>query len=212
MVNLDLFAALNRRVDYVLIGGLAILLHGIERATMDIHVTVAMTPDNLSALVEMARELGMTPVLPVALESLSNLDQWVQWHRERNLEAFALRAPGLSGVTLDILLYPPVDYAPIRSRSVTFLAGNISIVVASIDDMIALKQAVDRPIDFASLSMPFDRGNRPYHASDERMRAFRALSPEGKLRWVEQLATFLRLAQPVESVAASKAGEHNQPA
>jgi len=70
MFYLDLFSALNRRVDYVLIGGLAISLHGIERATMDIDVTVAMTPDNLSSLVETARELGMTPVLPVPLDTL----------------------------------------------------------------------------------------------------------------------------------------------
>jgi hypothetical protein len=151
MFYLDLFSALNRCVDYVLIGGLAISLHGIERATMDIDVTVAMTPDNLSSLVEMARELGMTPVLPVPLDSLSDLDQLAQWHRERNLEAFALRAPGLSGVTLDVLLYPPVDYAHMRSRAVTFQAGNVPITVASIDDLIALKQAVGRPIDLADI-------------------------------------------------------------
>ncbi|MBD3813529.1 MAG: hypothetical protein IE917_15090 [Betaproteobacteria bacterium] len=54
--------------------------------------------------------------------------------------------------------------------------------------------------------MPFDRSNRTYHVSDERLRAFRALSPKDKVRWVEQLAAFIRLAQPVESVAASKTG------
>ena len=151
MFYLELFAALNRRVDYVLIGGLAISLHGIERATMDIDVTVAMTPDNLSSLVAMARELGMTPVLPVPLDTLSDLGQLAQWHRERNLEAFALRAPGLSGVTLDVLLYPPVDYADMRHRAVTFQAGNVPIMVASIDDLIALKQAVGRPIDLADI-------------------------------------------------------------
>lgn len=151
MFYLDLFSALDRRVDYVLIGGLAISLHGIERATMDIDVTVAMTPDNLASLVEMARELGMTPVLPVALDTLTDLDQLAQWHRERNLESFALRAPGLAGVTLDVLLYPPVDYVQLRSRAVTFQAGDVPVVVASIDDMIALKQAVGRPIDLADI-------------------------------------------------------------
>lgn len=45
--------------------------------------------------------------------------------------------------------------------------------------------------------MPFDRGDRTYYVSDERLRAFRALSVEEKLRWVEELATFLRLARPV---------------
>ena len=58
--------------------------------------------------------------------------------------------------------------------------------------------------------MPFDRGNRTYYVSDERLRTFRALSPEEKLRWVEELASFLRLAQPVEGAATSEAGKHNQ--
>lgn len=152
MFYLDLFSALSRhRVDYVLIGGLAISLHGIERATMAIDVTVAMTPDNLSALVAMARELGMMPVLPVNLDTLTDLDQLAQWHRERNLEAFALQAPGRSGITLDVLLYPPVGFAGMRERAVTFKAGDVPVVVACIDDMIALKQAVGRPIDITDI-------------------------------------------------------------
>lgn len=44
--------------------------------------------------------------------------------------------------------------------------------------------------------MAFDRGDRTYYVSDERLRAFRALPAEDKLRWLEELATFLRLAQP----------------
>jgi hypothetical protein len=47
--------------------------------------------------------------------------------------------------------------------------------------------------------MPFDRGDRTYFVSDERLRAFRALPVEDKLRWVEELATFLRLARPAGS-------------
>lgn len=49
--------------------------------------------------------------------------------------------------------------------------------------------------------MPFDRANRTYYVSDERLRAFRALSTEKKLRWVEELASFLRMAQPVAPLA-----------
>lgn len=58
--------------------------------------------------------------------------------------------------------------------------------------------------------MPFDRGNRTYHVSDERLRAFRALPAEEKLRWVEELAAFLRLAQPVESAATREAKKPSQ--
>ena len=46
--------------------------------------------------------------------------------------------------------------------------------------------------------MSFDRGNRTYYVSDDRLRAFRALSAEEKLRWLEELATFLRMTQPAK--------------
>lgn len=41
----------------------------------------------------------------------------------------------------------------------------------------------------------FDPANRTYHVSKERLRAFKALTPEQRLKWVEELATFLRLAK-----------------
>jgi hypothetical protein len=152
MFYLDLFSALQRHlVDYVLIGGLAISLHGIERSTMDIDVTVAMTPENLSALVNMARELDMKPVLPVALESLTNLEQLAQWHQERNLEVFSLKAPGPVGITLDVLLYPPVHFTDLQKNAITLNAGDVPVIVASIDDLITLKQAVGRPIDLEDI-------------------------------------------------------------
>ena len=45
------------------------------------------------------------------------------------------------------------------------------------------------------MNQPFDPGDRTYYVSDERLRAFRNLTPEQRLRWVEELATFLRLAK-----------------
>jgi len=45
------------------------------------------------------------------------------------------------------------------------------------------------------MSNPFTPGDRTYHISDERLRAFRQLTPEQRLRWIEELAAFLRLAK-----------------
>lgn len=57
MFYIDLFSALARhKVDYLLIGGLAVSLHGVERATMDVDITVAMNPDNLAALIDAASD------------------------------------------------------------------------------------------------------------------------------------------------------------
>jgi predicted nucleotidyltransferase len=152
MFYVELFAALNRhKVDYLLIGGLAVSLHGVERATMDVDITVAMNPGNLTALIDTAKELKLTPVLPVPLESLSNIELLRNWHAQRHLEAFALRTPDLAGVTIDVLLFPPVDFAGMTARAVEFDVAGTWIKVVSIDDLIALKSAVGRPIDISDV-------------------------------------------------------------
>jgi len=152
MFYVDFFSALARhKVDYLLIGGLAVSLHGVERATMDVDITVAMNQDNLAALIEAARELKLSPVLPVPLESLGDLELLRQWHEERQLEAFALRSADLAGVTVDVLLFPPVEFAGMSSRADMFKVANTDIRVVSIDDLIALKRAVGRPIDITDI-------------------------------------------------------------
>jgi hypothetical protein len=45
------------------------------------------------------------------------------------------------------------------------------------------------------MNRPFPPGDRTYYVSDERLKAFKQLTPEQRLKWVEELATFLRLAK-----------------
>lgn len=152
MFYLDLFAALHRhRVQYVLIGGLAVALHGIERNTMDIDVSVVVTPDNMQHLLQAAQELGLSPMLPVPLTTLTQIDTLKDWHQHRNLQAFSLRSDALAGVSLDILLFPPVEPAAMFKRALHLDVSGVPVMLASIDDLIALKQSVARPIDLADI-------------------------------------------------------------
>jgi hypothetical protein len=45
------------------------------------------------------------------------------------------------------------------------------------------------------VSQKFDPGDRTYYLTDDQLRAFRALTPAERLRCVEELARFLRLAR-----------------
>jgi hypothetical protein len=116
-----------------------------------VDITVAMNPANLAALIKTAKELKLTPVLPVPLESLSNIELLRDWHAHRHLEAFALRTPELAGVTIDVLLFPPVDFSKMLARVEEFDVAGTAIKVVSIDDLIALKSAVGRPIDLSDI-------------------------------------------------------------
>lgn len=152
MFYLDLFAALNRhQVSYVLIGGLAVALHGVERNTMDVDVCVVVSSDNMSRLTAAAKELNLQPMLPVPLSALEDIDTLRRWHTERHLQAFALRSDQLAGVTLDVLLFPPVDPNDLVKRAQQLVIAGVPVALACIDDLIALKQRAGRPIDLADI-------------------------------------------------------------
>ena len=152
MFYLDLFRTLHQHhVEYVLIGGLAVALHGVERTTMDIDVCVVVSPDNLSRLVAAAQELQLTPTLPVPLSSLTHIELLKDWHAQRNLLAFALRSPDLVGVTVDVLLFPPVAPQDLCSRALTIDVAGVPVRLAQINDLITLKQHAGRPIDLSDI-------------------------------------------------------------
>lgn len=58
--------------------------------------------------------------------------------------------------------------------------------------------------------MAFDRGDRTYYVSDERLKAFKALPTEEKLRWLEELATFILLTR--ESAMPASQAQPGKPA
>lgn len=149
---MDLFKQLaQHQVQYLLIGGLAISMHGVERATMDIDITIAMTPDNQKNVIAWAQSSGLKPQLPVPLESLRDTALLRQWHQEKNLLAFALTTPAIAGVTIHILLFPAVDFFEMQQRAVHFTIDETDIPVASIEDLISLKQIAGRAIDLSDI-------------------------------------------------------------
>ena len=51
MFYLNLFKALkDHDIDYLLIGGLAVNLHGVPRMTMDVDLLIALDADNIAKL------------------------------------------------------------------------------------------------------------------------------------------------------------------
>ncbi len=148
MFYLDLFSALHRhQVEYALIGGLAVALHGVERNTMDIDIALVLSPGNVDRFLRAAQDLGLTPVLPVPITTLHDTDTLRDWHEHRHLTAFGLRSPGIAGVTVDILLFPSIDPQALQQHALTLQIGSTPVRVATIDDLIALKQQAGRPLD-----------------------------------------------------------------
>lgn len=72
----DFLQALNKcEVDYILVGGYAIILQGYERVTADMDIWVKCTPENYSKIVRTFHVCGM-PVFDMTLTNFIALEKW----------------------------------------------------------------------------------------------------------------------------------------
>ncbi|HEX5391999.1 MAG TPA: nucleotidyl transferase AbiEii/AbiGii toxin family protein [Rhodocyclaceae bacterium] len=148
MFYLDLFRALNdHQVRYLVVGGLAMNLHGVPRMTMDVDLVLAMDEENLDRFIACAEQMKLAPVAPVKLVDLKDPQQRKQWAEEKHMVAFGLQAPAAGAPLLDILIAPAIDLAAGFQRKVVRTVGDIAVDVAAIEDLIALKQAAHRRQD-----------------------------------------------------------------
>jgi len=152
MFYLDLFRCLHeRRVRYLLVGGLAMNLHGVPRMTMDVDLVLAMDDANLDAFLACARALGLKPQAPVPIEALKDPAQRRQWIETKNVIAFALGAPDASGATVDILIHHALDIDAAMAAASTRDVDGVPVRLCAVGDMITLKQGTGRRQDAADI-------------------------------------------------------------
>jgi hypothetical protein len=137
----------DSQVQYVLVGGLAVQLHGFLRATFDIDLVLAMNDENLVRFIDVAKRFGLTPGIPVPIDSLRNADQIDQWHREKGMLAFSLREPQTGGGVVDVLVRPEVTFEKLFANAVEGKLFGRHVPIASIEDLLAMKRIANRPKD-----------------------------------------------------------------
>ena len=135
------------QVQYVLVGGMAVQLHGYMRSTFDIDLVLAMNDENLVRFIEVAKRFGLTPSIPVPIDSLRNAEQIEQWYREKGMLAFALREPQIGGGVVDILVRPEVPYEQLKKNAIAGELFSQQVWIASIDDLLTMKRVANRPKD-----------------------------------------------------------------
>lgn len=141
----------DAEIEYVLVGGLAVALHGYQRVTLDVDVVLAMTTENLRRFVDIAKAAGLKPVIPIPIDALADPDAIEQWHREKGMLAFALRGPDAMSTVIDVLVRPVVPYTELRRDAVMVAVGPLTVPVASIEHLIAMKTGTGRGKDLIDI-------------------------------------------------------------
>ena len=128
-------------VDFVVIGGVAVIAHGYERITKDVDICYSPDPANLEALGQVLVELDAR---------LRGLDEDVPFVPDaRTLRRTQILTLDTPEGGLDLLVDPDGSpgYKDLKrhARRIDF-EGN-EVLIASIDDLLAMKRAANRPQD-----------------------------------------------------------------
>jgi predicted nucleotidyltransferase len=147
------FRNLNKKgIKYVVIGGIALNLHGVPRATADLDIAVAIEEKNLLKIVEVFKMMGYRPRIPVEIEEFARIENLERWREEKNMKVFTFQNPKKSYEEVDILIKSPIDFNDISSTKEVITAGGIQIPIASIDTLIKLKAMSGREQDISDIA------------------------------------------------------------
>ena len=83
----------NKKIKYLVIGGVAVNLHGFYRATGDLDIILFFNKTNLNKFITMAKALGLKPGVPVKIEELADVAKRQKWVKEKHMKVFSLYNP-----------------------------------------------------------------------------------------------------------------------
>jgi hypothetical protein len=152
MVFEKLFSSLNEgAVKYMVAGGMAVNLYGIERATADIDIVLKLEKKNLQRFVKVADKLGLKPKVPVKLEDFIDPENRKGWIREKGMLVFSLFDPKNPFFLLDILVEIPFDFDEVYRQRKKLKFENVIISLLPIEKLIEMKEMSGRPQDKADI-------------------------------------------------------------
>jgi hypothetical protein len=147
-----LFSSLNQAtVRYMVAGGIAVNLYGIERATADLDIVLKLEKGNLLKFVKVAKRLGLKPKIPVKLDDFIDPEKRKSWRMDKGMLVFSLYDPKNPFFLIDIFTEIPFDFDAVYNQRKKMKFENIFIPVVSIKELIAMKEKTGRPQDRADV-------------------------------------------------------------
>ena len=143
-----LFRALNAsRTRYVVVGGVATVLHGHARLTADVDLILDLERKAAARAMRALYVLGLRPRVPVDPEDFADERIRRGWVREKGMRVFSLFKPDEPLLSVDVFAEHPADFEGLYERAEVCDLDTVPVRIASIPDLIHLKRLADRPRD-----------------------------------------------------------------
>ena len=146
-----IFAVLQTTgVRYVVVGGVAVNLHGYQRFTKDVDLVVELVPDRALKALQALEAAGYKPNMPVKLADFADPAIREGWIRDKGMMVFQMYNDQ-TRMSIDIFVQYPFDFDELWDQSMKIDLRDTSLRIASIDHLILMKRKANRPQDLLDI-------------------------------------------------------------
>lgn len=165
----EIFRALDGAdVRYLVVGGVAVVLHGHPRFTADLDLVLDLDETNTLAAIAALEGLEYQARAPVPLRDFAKEQVRSAWVKDKGLTVISLWSPSHPGTEVDLFVQEPFDFGEAwRRRMDAVLPDGTTVRVVGLDDLRHLKQTAGRPRDLDDLEKLQEIARAKLEADDE---------------------------------------------
>jgi predicted nucleotidyltransferase len=145
--------ALNdAKVEYLIVGGLAVNAHGYERSTKDVDLVIGLERENILRGLRALLAVGYQMRIPVTPEQFADPALREMWRREKNMVVLQLWSDVHRRTPVNVFVYEPFDFAKEMKRALRLpVSGNELAPIVSYEALLKLKKAAGRSQDLTDI-------------------------------------------------------------
>jgi predicted nucleotidyltransferase len=139
-------------VRFIVVGGVAVVLHGFLRLTADLDLVLDLDEENVLRAMNALESAGFVPRAPVKLSDFATAEVRRRWIDEKNLQVFSLWSSDRPGFEVDLFVEEPFDFNEAWSSAEAIVVQGAEVRIVSIDHLIAMKRTAGRPHDLEDIA------------------------------------------------------------
>ena len=138
----------DAQVRYLIVGGLAVAMHGYSRSTYDLDLVVQLQDENIRTALSVLEGFGYHPSAPIAAEDFADPSQRRKWVDEKGMQVINLVSDRYPETAIDIFAFEPFDFDVEYGRAYRQqLRPGLTLQVVNLDTLIEMKRNTGRALD-----------------------------------------------------------------
>ena len=145
--------ALNAaKVQYLIVGGLAVGAHGYDRLTADVDLVIGLQPENITLALRTLLMAGWRMSVPVTPEEFADPKLRESWRKNKNMIVLKLSSDAHPRTPIDVFVYEPFDFKKEFARAQwERVAGKTRAPIVSYKTLLAMKKTAGRDKDLLDI-------------------------------------------------------------